>query len=223
MKPFNPECWYRQVCDDYSEECQIHCAKYIKMKYLMEHSGIPTNKCKPIPLYPQECDREAFERLADIKSDIVSFVDEGRNLYITSYNVGNGKSSWAIKILLKYFESTWSENGFDIRGIFVHVPTFLMKCKDFKTVDTEFEELKRNLMTADLVIWDDIASTDISSFDLSQLSMYVDARVLNDLANIYTGNLPTRELLESALGTRLTSRMYNSSTEVVELVGGDRR
>ncbi len=222
-KPFNPDCWYRKVCENYKEGCQTHCARYIKMRYLMAHSRIPVNKCVPIALYPDACDRKAFERLADIKDDIDEWVANGKSLYITSEHVGNGKTAWAIKMMLKYFEYIWSDTGFDICGVYVYVPAFLLKCKDFNQVDNEFEELKRLLFEVDLVIWDDIACTDVSAFDLEQLSAYIDYRNLSELSNIYTGNLPCREDLEQALGTRLTSRILGRNTEVIELRGGDRR
>lgn len=223
MKPFNPDCWYREVCDGYADNCQMHCARYLKMRYLMEHSGIPINKCKPLPLYPEECDRNAFIRLAEVKDDIDNFVEKGKNLYITSGGVGNGKTAWSLKLMLKYFEKIWEDSNFEVRGVFVYVPAFLIKCKEFKSVDPEFEALKKNILDADLVIWDDIACTEVSPYDLNQLSLYIDSRVFKGLSNIYTGNLPNRDLLEHSLGTRLTSRIWNGNTEIVELHGGDRR
>lgn len=223
MRTFNPECWYKEVCDDVKDGCTKHCAQYLKMRYLMEHCGLPVNKCKPIPLQPEACDRDAFVKLANIKDNIEDFVEDGNNLYITSANVGNGKTSWSIKLLLKYFEQIWEYSDFNVRGLFISVPWFLSMSKDFKTTDPEFEELKRHIATADLVVWDDIACTEISAYDLGQLSTYIDARCLAQLSNIYTGNLPSREMLEKALGTRLTSRIWNARTDLVELKGGDRR
>ena len=223
MKHFEPECWYKAVCDDNKEGCQDKCVKYLKMRYLMQESNLPVNKCKPLPLYPERCDVEAFRKLAEIKDNIEDFVENGRSLYITSPYVGNGKTTWAIKLLLKFFENVWVDSGFECRGVFVHVPTFLMMCKDFKTVDEDFEQLKRNILDVDIVIWDDIACTDISAYDLGQLSMYIEARHFKGLSNIFTGNLNERALLEDAVGTRLTSRIWNSSTEIIELRGGDRR
>ena len=193
------------------------------MKYLMDNSNIPKNRQLPTTLTPARCDLDAFRRLADIKSNILEFVENGKNIYIMSKEVGNGKTSWAIKLMLKYFDSVWEGNGFRVRGLFVHVPTFLLKCKDFKNDDREFEALKRNIMTADLVIWDDLASTGMSSYDYTQLVVYMDARSLNGLSNIITGNLTAREDMETALGAKLTSRIWSRETEVIEFKGGDRR
>lgn len=219
----NSDCWYINVCDKRTEGCEKLCPKFLEMSYMMENSRIPKNKRKPLPLEPSECDYEAFMRLAEIKSNIQEFVEEGKNLYITSSRVGNGKTSWALKLLMKYFEAVWEGNGFRPRGVIVHVPTFLMKCKDFKTVDREFEELRKLLLTIDLVVWDDIAGNTMTEYDYSQLLMHLDARDFSGLANIFTGNIPNKDSLENILGAKLTSRIWNSKTEVIEFHGRERR
>ena len=217
------ECWYSEVCDTIREDCEKTCPKYIEMRFLMDNSGIPKSKQKPLVLTPYECDLDAFQRLADIKSDMIDFVESGRNLYICSEAVGTGKTSWALKLLMRYFEEVWDGNGCEIRGVIVHVPTFLMKCKDFKTVDEEFEKLKRTLLDVDLVVWDDIGGITVSGYDYAQLLMYLDARDFKDLANIYTSNLTTRESFNNALGAKITSRVWSSKTEVIQFFGEERR
>lgn len=218
---YNPECWYKDVC----EECEgeERCFKYKEMKFLMENSNIPIAKRVPIQLKVNPVDKDAYYRLAEIKEDIYNFVYDGKSLYITSDTVGNGKTSWSLKLLMRFFEELLGESGFEPRGLFIHVPTFLAKCKDFKTTDYEFEQLKKRLLEVDLVVWDDIASTEITSYDLNQLLMYIDSRNMNELSNIYTGNIVNREDMNLALGTRLTSRIWGSNTEVIEFHGGDRR
>ena len=217
------ECWYSEVCSDYKEDCQKLCVRFHEMKFLMDNSNIPKNKQKPITLYPSECDYDAFKRLADIKDNIVDFVEDGRNLYICSGVNGNGKTSWALKILMKYFDQVWDGNGFVPRGIIIHVPTFLVKCKDFKEVDSEFEALKKLLLTVDLVVWDDMAGVTLSNYDYSQLLVFLDAREFSGLANIYTSNIVNRTALENAVGAKLVSRIWGSKTEIIEFRGGDRR
>jgi DNA replication protein DnaC len=191
------------------------------MKYLMENSNIPLNRQKPASL-DTDIDYEAYCYLANVKAEISSFVSNGNNLYITSKETGNGKSSWAIKLMLKYFDDVWAGNGFKIRGVFIHVPTFLLQLKNFKLVDSAVDMLKSMLPTVDLVIWDDIASTELSNYDNTQLLSYIDQRCLYGKANIYTGNITTLERLQELLGTRLASRVWNCST-IVEFKGKDRR
>lgn len=213
------DCWYREVC---TQDCSFSCIRYLEMSYLMENSGIPKSKQKPIDLYPSDEDYDAFVRLAEIKQHIDEFVKDGRNLYITSAKTGNGKTSWAIKLLMKYFDKVWAGNGFNVRGYFIHIPSLLLNLKDFNNQNTDINKIKKNLLTADLVVWDDIASTVVSNYDYSQLLMFIDTRCLNDKANIYTGNLNTKSALNKMLNDKLASRIWELS-EIVELKGKDRR
>lgn len=212
------ECWYKTVC---SLECSDSCIRYLEMLSLLEMSGLPENKWYPSQLYPEDCDYTAFKRLAQIKHEIVDFVSNGENLYLYSEKTGNGKTSWAIKIMLRYFHEIWAGNGFRCRGLFIHVPTFLTKLKNFNNKDLKFERVKELLSDVDLVIWDDIASTDLSSYDNSQLLTYIDTRILCGKSNIFTGNVG-EQMITKMLGTRLASRIWNNS-ELIEFNGGDKR
>lgn len=189
----------------------------------MDNSNLPKAKQLPAVLTAPNCDHDAFVRLAEIKSNIKDFVNCGQNLYLASDSTGNGKTSWAIKLMLKFFDVSWSGNGFKRRAVFIHVPTFLLKCKDFDNKDSEFEELKNALYDVDLVVWDDIASTDMSAYDYSQLLMFIDQRLLKGLSNIYTGNYADVNRFEKRVGTKLTSRIWSSETEVIIFKGGDMR
>lgn len=189
------------------------------MKYLIDHSNIPKNKQKLIELQAG-CDYNAFVKLADIKDDIQNFVENGESLYICSTETGNGKTSWAIKLLLKYFDSIWAGNGFRQRGLFIHVPTFLTKLKDF--TNPLISVYREMINVVDLIIWDDIASAKISDYDIQQLLIFIDSRLSEGKANIYTGNIVSKDELEKVIGSRLASRIWNCS-EIVEFHGRDRR
>lgn len=217
------DCWYSEVCSQFKEDCQKGCVRYLEMKYMMDNSNIPKNRQIPSVLTPEACDLNAFYRLADIKDNIVDFVADGKSLYITSSTTGNGKSSWSLKLMLKYFDEMWDGNGFVPRGVFIHVPTFLIKSKDFKTEDYEFERIRKLLLDVDLVIWDDIASTNVSSYDITQLLMYIDARTFSGRSNIFTGNIVDRDTMIDILGNKLVSRIWNTNTEIIEFKGGERR
>ena len=211
-------CWYKAVC---TNKCTGNCVRFLEMRSLMEKSNVPAGRWSPVSLSPDDCDYNAFCDLADIKDDIENFVNEGSNLYLYSTKTGNGKTTWAIKILLKYFDSIWPGNGFRCRGVFIHVPTFLTQLKNFNNINEQFEMLKKRLLEVDIVVWDDVASTNLSSYDHAQLLTYIDQRVLNNKSNLYTGNLREQELIK-ALGTRLASRVWNRSTRI-ELKGRDKR
>lgn len=216
----NSECWYKEVC---TNKCSSACIRFVEMKALMDSSNIPKRKQVPQTLNAPECDYDAYCELAGIKDSIVDFVDNGDNLYIMSKYTGNGKTSWAIKLMLKYFNEVWAGNGMKARGLFIHVPTFLLKCKDFNNRDEVFEAQKKLLKTVDLVIWDDIASTDISAYDYSQLLMYIDGRILDGLSNIYTGNIESIPNMTKIIGAKLASRIMADSTTIVKFKGGDMR
>lgn len=221
---FDPEkCWYNKVCSKYkTDDCTAGCIRYMEMDFLMQNSGIPRNRQYPVLLTPSKQDMDAFLTLRDIKDDIINFVKNGESVYIYSDNFGNGKTTWAIKLMQKFFDDIWAGNGFRCRGIFIHVPTFLTKIKEgISRRDEDFEILKSRLMSVDLVIWDDIAATKLGDFDHANLLTYIDQRKLNQLSNIYTGNLP-QDQLQDALGNRLSSRVWNDST-VVRFTGVDRR
>lgn len=213
----NSNCWYHEVCQ---MDCSCDsCIRFTEMQYLMEHSGLPKSKQKPIELVPDDVDYDSFVKLQSIKDNIVDFVSDGKNLYICG-GTGNGKTSWAIKILLKYFNEVWAGNGLRIRGVFVHIPTLLLKLKDFNNPLSQ--EYKQSILDADLVVWDEIGGTGVSNYDYSQLLMYLDNRILNDKSNIYTSNLTTYQELANILGERLASRISASQTKIV-LKGRDRR
>lgn len=212
----NTYCWYKDVCD--LDNC-TNCIRYNEMRYLVDESGIPFNR-----QYPDELiagvDIEAFTLLAEIKDDILNFVNNGESLYIASENTGNGKTSWSIKLMLKYFDSIWAGNGFRVRGMFIHVPTLLNQLKNFQNPLSEL--YKQNILNCDLVVWDDIGSNYLSNYDNSQLISYIDQRVFNQKANIYTGNLVDEYQFKQLLGDRLFSRIYKYSTIVI-FKGKDRR
>lgn len=212
----NTDCWYASSC---VEDC-ANCTLYPQMKWQFDNSGLPKSKYMPIRLSPQSNDRRAFERLADIREDIDEFVEQGRNLYICGKTPGNGKTSWAIKMLQTYFVYVSEGNIFNVKGMFVSVPDLLLKMKDFNNpLKTDYKE---SLKSCDLLILDDIAVTGISQYDYLQLFTLIDGRMLSGKSIIFTSNVVSLKELENAIGERLASRIWGNST-VIEIKGGDMR
>ena len=215
----NSECWYKDTCED---DCN-KCAVFFQMKYQMEHSGLPKAKQRPIALYltdDNSGDEKAFYRLADIRKNIVDFVEQGKNLYICSKWTGNGKTSWAIKMLHTYFHHTAVGNYDNLKGMFVSTADLLLKLKDFNNPLPQ--SYKNNLENVDLVIWDDIALTNMSQYDYTQFYNIIDKRILAEKSNIFTTNCVDVDKLAELIGAKTASRIYYTS-EIIELKGKDMR
>lgn len=214
-------CWYREVCSKAPEECSPTCLRYAEMLSLLELSNLPEKKWFPTGLYAGR-DKNAFLDLAAIKSDIYNWVSEGNNLYIYSKHFGNGKTSWAIKLMLAYFNQVWAGNCFRRRGVFVSVPEFLDRNRqEINNPDSEYAQLREDMLSCDLVVWDDISSIKLTDYGHSMFLNYLDARILNECSNIFTGNVDEDQMYQ-LLGGRITSRIWNSS-EVIVLVDEDKR
>jgi DNA replication protein DnaC len=214
------DCIYKDVC---TQDCKDNCIRFLEMDYLLHTSNIPKSKQKALPLIPDSCDMDSFIELSNIRDNIKEFVETSQNLYLYSENCGNGKTSWAIKLMLQYFNEVWAGNGFTNRGVFIHVPTFLIKYKStISKPDEDFEHLKDKILNTDLVIWDDIASTKLSEYDYSILLTYLDQRTLYEKSNIFTGNI-LPEKLSQVIGLRLASRICGDNTIKIQLKGGDNR
>jgi DNA replication protein DnaC len=215
----NSNCIYQGLCD---HECPSTCIKWVEMKYMLKHSNIPIKQQCVHKLKPDTCDVSAFERLSAIQMDIENFVYGGNTLYIYSNICGNGKTTWSIKMLLQYFNEVWDGNGLCTRGVFINVPSFIVKCKNvISNPDDEFERLRAHLDTVDLAVFDDVSAIgNLSSYDYSTLYGYIDSRVFQEKATIFTGN-HTPEQLRKMLGDRLASRICQGVN--IELKGGDMR
>lgn len=212
----NTDCWYAQSCEDDCSKCVV----YPQMKWQFDNSGLPKSKYMPIKLKPQSNDRRAFEKLADIRENIEDFVEQGKNLYICGEIPGNGKTSWAIKMLQTYFHYVAEGNMFEVKGMFVSVPDLLLRLKDFSNpVSNEYKE---NLRNTDLLILDDIAVTGLSQYDYLQLFTLIDSRMLSGKSIIFTSNVTDIKKLEEVIGERLASRVFGNSI-IVEIKGGDMR
>lgn len=217
-------CFYKETCLLYSgEHCNDSCIRFAEMKNLFQTSLIPKARWGLEKLSPDEKDLQSYLELNDIKLNITEFVDNGRNLYIWSRSCGNGKTSWAIKLLKSYFNSIWNGNGLRVRGLFLHTPTFLQEIKNqFDNPTDEFQKILDLVTEVDIVVWDDISATRMSEYDTSQLLLFIDKRVSEKRTNIYTGNIAPDNLYTN-VGTRLGSRIVELSKCIEFKSNDDRR
>ena len=217
-KQRNSNCWYIEKCND---DCFM-CSAYLEMKWQMDNSGLPLKLQRPIDMYivkSNECDKNAYNRLAAIRKNIVQFVEDGNNLFICGRS-GNGKTSWANKLLHSYLHHKAPGNYENLQGMFISLGDLLLRLKDFNNPVSR--EYRNNIDKVPLVIWDDICLTGISQFDYTQLYTMINNRMLAGLSNIFTTNISDKRKLEETFGERLTSRIYDSS-EIIELKGKDMR
>lgn len=214
------DCLYKGIgfCED---ECPNLCVRYSEMSYLLRHSNLPKSHWGFHKMYPDECDIKAFEKLADIQSNIKEFVQEGNNLYLYSKWVGNGKTTWMVKMLMQYFHEVAIGNCHRERGLFINIPTYLMQAKNaISKPNEELEVLKQLMLNVDLLILDDVTAVKMSNYDYSILLGYIDSRLFSGKATFFTGNYEPNNLNE-ILGARLASRICSGLT--IELNGKDMR
>lgn len=217
------ECWLYNQCNH--KDCdKDFCIRKYKLDYLYNNSLLSPSQRYNVALFVDDdnSDLEAFKQLAAYQADIVSFVESGQNLYLHSSNCGNGKTSWAVRFIQAYFNKIWPKSPLTCRALFISVPRFLLALKDnIQNKNAYVEFIKENIMSADLVVWDDIATKVGTEFELNHLLSLIDGRIALGKSNIYTSNLDTRAMY-NALGERLASRVCLYSKDI-ELKGADKR
>ena len=218
----NKNCPYLNRCTHI--DCGKFCLKRFKTEYYFESAFIPKDRriFRRLHMDNDGRDENAFVRLAAIEKDIELFVENGHNLYIYSQNVGNGKTSWALRLANNYINKVWVKKDMEPIVLFISVPRFLLELKANISNKSEYiEHINKYVLNCPLVIWDDIGSKNGTEFEVSHLLSIIDNRINNGKSNIYTSNLNDTEL-HQLLGDRLYSRVYNYS-ECINIVGKDKR
>ena len=216
-------CWLKNNCNKC--DCNTFCVRLFKLDYLYSQALIELPQRKYTELYTDvgnSNDKECFKALKKISQNIEEFVSNGDNIYIHSRNCGNGKTSWALRLVQEYFNKIWFKSELKCRALFISVPKFLIALKDnIEEKDDYVSHIKANILKADIVIWDDIATKQTTVFESEHLFSMIDARICSGKSNIFTSNLSNEEL-RNALGDRLASRICNLSYNI-ELTGKDKR
>ena len=148
--------------------------------------------------------------------------DNPSGLYLTNDCVVTHNTSWALRLCQAYLDQIWIQSKLECRVLFVSVPKLLLSLKDNISEKNEYASyIKENVLKADLVVWDDIASKSASEFEAENLFSMIDARIGAGKSNIYTSNLTQSELHE-CMGDRLASRVCTASLDI-EFHGKDKR
>lgn len=222
----NNECYLKETCKKYLQNnCnEEFCIKLFKIEQLYNLGLLTNNQKKRIALRIDSdgTDREEFNRLKEIEKNIESFVNKGNNLYLYSENYGNGKSSWATRLLQAYINKIWYKTEIECKILFINVPKYLISLKDNISQKNEYiTHIKNNIINCDLVVWDDIGTKIGTEFEIEQMLNTIDNRLINNKSNIYTSNIEPIKIKEK-LGERLYSRIINLS-QIIELKGKDKR
>lgn len=216
-------CIYQDKCN--KRDCgKEFCEKKYRLDTLFNNSGLTAKQQKHITLSPDAdgTDLQEFRKLAEIEKQIEGFVSDGYNLYLHSYGCGNGKTSWAIRMMASYFYKIWHKSNFGCQALFINVPRYLLALKENISGHSFYADfVNANVKEAELVVWDDIAAKVGSEFELNHLLSLINYRIDAGKSNIFTSNLGPKEL-KNAIGERLASRICNKSFDI-ELKGSDKR
>lgn len=221
-------CPFYSNCNIPPEMYCSSCKKLYRYRNYFKNSNLPTiyKTLALKPLAANACDREAFKRLAEIENMIFDWVAAGNNLVIHSPVLGNGKTSWAIRMLQSYVAQgiNLCRKGTDNAILFVTLFEFLDRQNEAMSgYDEEFYSLKQRLLKSKLVVFDDIGTIGMSEFAAASLLNIVDTRITNGLSTIYTTNLdPNSQVFVEAVGSRLQDRIWACS-EIVKLEGKSKR
>lgn len=216
----NKNCWLYNCCSHV--DCDKSCIKRIKLDYLYNLGLITEKQRIRFKFNPDIRDKETFEYVANISKNVLKFVEIGGNLYIHSKQCGNGKTSLALRLVQSYLDKIWPTSPLTCRVLFINVPRYLLEIKNNISEKSDYiEHIRKNVLDADLVVWDDIGTKGLTQFEHENVLSMINARLDAGKANIYTSNLSKDELHDS-VGDRLYSRVYSLS-EDVELFGDDYR
>lgn len=218
------DCWLKENCKCLHCNDEAGCLILFKMDYLYNEAHISDRQRKYIDLHIDSdgTDYNEFIKLKKIQDNVEDFVNDGGQLYLHSPYTGNGKTSWALRIIQTYFKKIWLKTELKCRGLFVNVSAYLTAMKaNISERNEYYQHIKDNLLDADIVIWDDIGTKAASQFEHEALYSAINTRIDMGKCNIFTSNLTDEELKE-VLGDRLASRICRASINI-QLLGGDKR
>lgn len=191
----------------------------------INNSQIPKRYLQETKLEPSDADLKTFENLKYIQDNVKQFVNEGKNLLICSRSAGNGKTTWAVKIAKSYIDKV-SQFAFvnDTPVVFINVNNFLNEKKlaiNDKSMLSRLNKIEKTILSAKLVIFDDIADKTLSEYDMNTMYYWIDYRTANLKSCIFTSNqLP--EQLKNTLNGKMYSRIVNYS-QIEKITDGDHR
>lgn len=197
-------------------ECTEYCWKKIQIRYQLNVSGMPADYMFDTRMKKAKSDKDfkQFVELASWVNDRTKLYwrikQKSEGMFLYSKSKGNGKTSWACKIMLNYLRGLPNTmESFEKPLVqFVSVPSLFDTLRSGMDNPTpELRQLEEIIKTCDLVIFDDIGAESPSKWVKEKLYIYINERSANGRATIFTSNL-TIEELEDTLGDRITDRIW---------------
>ena len=177
---YSGDCFVRDSCAKFSKGLcpkDSFCLKLFKLESLYDLAMLSESQRKHIDLRidADGTDRASFVKLRSIEDDIENFIHKGKNIYLYSSNCGNGKTSWAIRLLQSYMNKIWYKTDISCRALFISVPRFFIMLKDNISEKNEYiRKIKENVFDCDLVVWDDIGTKVGTEFEIENLLSIID-------------------------------------------------
>ena len=196
---------------------------------LIEHSLLSDHILNTdTKLKPAKCDYDAFVRLKEIQDTIYNraiSTDEKKHLLICSRYTGNGKTSWAVKLLKayclqgSYHEYHAYEEDYHF-AVFISTTKYVLCSKEYNEKRRKkFWQMQDAIENATLVVFDDVGSAEYSRAEYVALLDAIDTRIFENQMCIFTSNFTEKnELVINRLGQRLADRIFDTS-EKIELQG----
>ena len=216
-------CYAEDYCKKDKSSCSEVCGGYRVLRALYTLSRIPLKYQYRMDLIPDDKDLRAFEALNGFKENIVDHVSRGEGLYIWGENTGNGKTSWACKIMGYYFRKIAFSSGLEKEGLYIYLPTFLDDLRNsYNNPSPEFDEELEMVKSCKLLIIDDIGAERVTEWVRERIVSIINTRSSNGLCTIYTSNLSLKGLTDKLGDDRISSRIKGSVQEI-NLLGKDNR
>ena len=198
-------------------------------RFILNNSGLPRIRWTEEDLLIVDGNKDAYKRLTEIRNTLNSFVRSSvNNLVICGKSTGNGKTSWANKLILTYIEQNHHRlDNVPIEDLVVKkhdmclfcllVP-FLVELKMFGN-NADSTELYHRLCKTELAVLDDLGAVPMTQYDYNVLYGIIEHRLDRGLPTIITTNFTKLSDLQNEIGPRLAERIWNNS-EIVEIKSG---